>query len=528
MAVPRVHQKSFLAGTLAGAMHRALLWARDMAMIGWAAASALVAGLFLGLISGDPVLVWAGFLTAVALPILWYRPVWAVYTLVAGAVTFETFSLNYPDSLTDQTPFFKSFSSMGSPVSIPVTPAELLMVGGLLVLGLRRMARREKPLEGGTLGWTIAIFSVTVLMGYLYGIGTGGDANVATWEIRPLMYLLPAYLLAFNLARSRRQIRLVFWLFLGAVVFKGILGSWRYLVTLGADLSRISSLSSHNSLLAHEESLFFALFFVFILVMWLVRGGRDQAAFAAILSPPVLLAFLANQRRVGILALMVGTLIAGLLVYVLVQHRRKLIGTMTLLGAAVLPIYLVTQAGGDTLLAEPARAMVSIVQPAERDQSSNQYRAVETLNLQYNIRSNPIIGQGFGKPIIWYRPIPDLSELFVFWEYIPHNTLLWLWLRAGFLGFVAFWFMIGRFIVESAMVARSQRGDPYLQAIPILSIAAIFGWLAMAALDQGLVDFRSITIVGIFMGLVARLSAGCDAPEKPSPRPDTEIITSRE
>ena len=518
------HRKFSLASGLDVAWSRGPAWGRAFLITLGVSLAALGAGAVLGLASNYPVLVWGVFLTAVALPVLWFRPAWAVYGLVLGAATFESFSLNFPDSLTDQIPFFKSYASMGSPVPVPISPAELLLGAGLLVLMLRRIAQRERPLEGGPLVWAIGAFLLTVLLGFVYGIATGGTAWIALWEIRPITYLLPAYLLAFNLVRTDKQIKLVFWLFLGAVALKGLIGTWRYLFTLEADLTRIAALSSHNSLLAHEESLFFALFFTFILVMWLVQGGRNQVGFALLLSPPVLLSFLANQRRTGVLTLLLGTLITGVLVYLLVRHRRKIIGSLAVIGAAVLPVYLMAQGGGGSLLAEPARAIASIYQPGERDLSSNLYRAVETEDLERNIRSSPILGQGYGKPISWHISLPDLSDTFAFWEYIPHNTLLWIWLRAGFLGFVAFWFMMGRFLVEATLAAKTQR-DPYLLGVAILAIAATLGWLAMAALDQGLVDFRSITILGTFMGLASRLSAQGASPEADSPPKSTDRIS---
>lgn len=495
---------------------------RGLLLVGGATAMAIFAGIVLGVASNYPVLVWGILVPMVVHPFLWLRPTWAVYGLVIGATIFESFGLNYPDSLTDRLPFFKSFNSMGSPIPFPVTPAELLIFAGLLMVILQRMANRERPLATGPLFWAIGVYSLAVLIGFFHGIGTGGALRPAIWEIRPLMYLLPAYLLAFNLMRTHKQINLVFWLFLGAVAFKGILGSWRYLVTLGGDLARIEGITSHNSLLAHEESLFFALFFVFIIVMWLVRSGGNQLRFAVALSPPVLLAFLANQRRVGTLALLVGALVVCLLAYHLVQHRQKLVRSLALVAAATVPIYVALQGSGGTLLAEPARAIASIYSPDERDLSSNLYRSVETGNLQRNILASPLLGHGYGKPIIWYEPLPDLSDLFIFWEYIPHNTLLWVWMRTGFLGFVVFWFMIGRFLVEALMVARSQR-SPYIQGIAIWSVAATLGWLAMGALDQGLVDFRSTILLGVVMGLVSRLSTQAEPQDSTNSSKGPEI-----
>lgn len=501
------------------AMYRRILLAVAATFI------ALCLGVALGVFSDNPALVLAAFVPVALAPLLWFRPVWAVYVLVVGAASIETFNLHFPDSLTDRMPFFRSFSSLGGPIPLPMTPAELLMGTALLILMLQRMANRERPLEGGPLFWAIGCYALTVLFGFIYGVGTGGNITAALWEMRAQMYLFPVYLLVFNLVRTENQIKLVFWLFLGAVAIKGILGSWRYLVTLGGDLSKVAVLSDHNSLLAHEESLFFALFFVFILVIWLVRGDRSQLRFGLLLSPPVLLAFLANQRRAGTLAFLLGALVVTLLIYLLVQHRRRLIRSLAILGAAILPIYVVLLGGSNNLLAEPAVAIASMYQPDEKDEASNEYRVTENLNLQYNIMDSPILGRGYGKPIVWYIPLPDLSSIFGLWEFIPHNTLLWLWMRTGFLGFAIFWFMIGRFIVQASLVAKSQK-DPYFLGIAIMSIATTLAWLAVGAVDQGLIDFRSTILLGTLMGLVSRISVrGLDQGPLSKPRERPEIIS---
>ena len=53
--------------------------------------------------------------------------------------------------------------------------------------------------------------------------------------------------------------------------------------------------------------------------------------------------------------------------------------------------------------------------------------------------------------------MPDIS-FFEFWEYIPHNNVLWIWIKIGFFGFVAMLFMFGRGV---QLGARSVDPDPH-------------------------------------------------------------------
>ncbi len=89
-------------------------------------------------------------------------------------------------------------------------------------------------------------------------------------------------------------------------------------------------------------------------------------------------------------------------------------------------------------IAFPAQAVKTVVAPdslGAADQSSDQYRDIENYNLNYTIRADPIAGQGFGRPFLRPIPLADIS-VFELNAYLPHNSLLWIWIKMGFLGFV--------------------------------------------------------------------------------------------
>ncbi len=43
-------------------------------------------------------------------------------------------------------------------------------------------------------------------------------------------------------------------------------------------------------------------------------------------------------------------------------------------------------------------------------------------------------------------PLPDISS-FEFHEYLPHNSLLWVWIKTGFFGFVSLLYVLARAIM---------------------------------------------------------------------------------
>jgi hypothetical protein len=462
---------------------------------------------------GDSVGVLAAFvLVAIGVPLLLWRPIGVVYTLGAGAVLFETYQLRYPDSLTDTVPFFRAVDSVGG-LPIALNVAELLMFGTLGLIMANRLLHLRPPLSVGRLWVPMAAFGFVLMFGVVHGMSTGGDLNIIAYEIRGLLYLILGYLLVVNLVKSSAQVKGLFWVLLLGIAFKGVLGSWRYAVTLNGDLSRTSILSTTNSLMAHEESYMFAFFLAFIAVAWLLRAHRTQLLFALALVLPVALSFLANQRRASVLVLLLALLLIAALVYVTTRWRRGLIAVVAIACLVVMPLYVVSLSDAEGLIAEPASAFASVYRPDERDQSSNRYRDLENENLRLNIASHPLIGDGFGKPIPLFVPVPDLSEIASLWAFIPHNTVLWVWHRLGFIGFVAFWFLAGRLIIAGFHAAKSFN-DGYFKLVAVMSVVAFAGWIVLGLLDQGLTSFRPSLVVGLMAGMLSVMHGLDPSPQK--------------
>ena len=93
---------------------------------------------------------------------------------------------------------------------------------------------------------------------------------------------------------------------------------------MGGDLDNVQIMSRNsNSILAHEESYLFALFLVFALILFLVRGQRPQVWFAVITAGPIIIAMLANERRTGMIVLLMGVIMAVSFTYLFDKGRRR-------------------------------------------------------------------------------------------------------------------------------------------------------------------------------------------------------------
>ena len=103
-----------------------------------------------------------------------------------------------------------------------------------------------------------------------------------------------------------------------------------------------------------------------------------------------------------------------------------------------------------------AIAIKSVIAPgalSKEDESSDLYRRIENYDLVYTAHAKPLTGVGFGKPFYRPVPLPDIS-FDVFYQYIPHNSILWIWLKTGYLGFVAL-----LFVIAATLARRHPRRD---------------------------------------------------------------------
>ena len=103
-------------------------------------------------------------------------------------------------------------------------------------------------------------------------------------------------------------------------------------------------------------------------------------------------------------------------------------------------------------------------------------------------------------------PLPDIS-FFEFWEYIPHNSVLWIWIKMGFFGFVAMLFLfaravqLGRSVGDRGAHARAGRRSC------VTGVAYVVMFLVFAYVDIAW-DARSTVFLGVRLRPVRRLRGG--------------------
>ena len=91
-------------------------------------------------------------------------------------------------------------------------------------------------------------------------------------------------------------------------------------------------------------------------------------------------------------------------------------------------------------------------------------------------------------------------------DWIPHNEILWIWLKMGTVGFVIFWLFIGTAIVQGSLILRKLR-DPYFQALAATILAFILMQVIIAYADLQLTFYRNMIYLGVMLGVLVRLEA---------------------
>ena len=437
-------------------------------------------------------------LVGIALPVmLWRRPQLGPVMILGAGLLIEQFPVNLQNNgatalanvpITNTVPLFHGLGSFH------LEPADLLLIVVLLVYLLRSSGDESRwwPRSHVTFGMVGLVLAL--LIGEAVGLSHHGQLRESFTELRPFFYLVFTYVLTSVLIRTHSAVQAMLWTIVGAEAIKSIQALYLFAVT--------RSFHPHpESLLAHEEAMFFSLFFFMVLGLWLFGLRGRLRTVATSLLPLVFAADLVNDRRTAWLILAFGLIVMLVVTYVVRPDRRRLIrriaGVIAVLSAVYFPAF--WNCSGS--LGQPASGLRSAIgQPDARDVLSDDYRVQENANLELNLKNAGPLGVGFGVQIIYALPMPGLvDKVDPAILYVPHNGVLYILMRMGLIGGVAFWALVGAAIIAGCRLARCP--DPRLAMIGALSAAVVFGWTLEGATDQGFVLSRVTFTVGCMLGL---------------------------
>lgn len=433
--------------------------------------------------SGIAMLVLIGSIIAAMI-----RPVCGLYAIV--------FFTLVGDSETSQWfPFVKNMSSAESLLYVAnplvISPLEML-VGVTFVMWLIDVLADRRRIITVNLVWATAAFTVFVALGFMYGISNGGDIRIALFEGRALFLLLPVFVLILNLC-DERHVRALTWTAFVAIVINALL-ALLYLFTLPRAQAQV-----REALGEHSASTHFNAVIILALAFYLYRGGtRIQRNTLLIMLLPVLVTYAIAQRRAAVAGLVVA--IALMMLSLFWRNKRTF--------SVVVPLTVFLGLGytgafwnSTSTAGFPAQAVKSVIAPdsvSEEDRSSDVYREIESFDLNYTIRNAPLFGMGFGRPFMRPYPLPDIS-FFEFHEYIPHNSVLWVWVKTGFGGIGAFFAMIA-IAVRAAARSIATDPDPTSASYRMLGAGYVVSFVLFAYVDIAF-DPRTMVFLALAFAL---------------------------
>jgi hypothetical protein len=376
------------------------------------------------------------------------------------------------------------------------SPLELLLV---LICGVwlaRGIASGRMEFRGGRLFWPMLLFFAALVFGMVRGPLGGGSLYTAFWEGRFLFYVVICYFLAANIIRTRRHVAMLTTLTVLATGLFAIEGVYRRLVLI--DTGQLGTV--REAYYSHEDVIFLGTAILVVLAQQVFGAARGRRLLGLLLTSAVIFTLLASERRAGYIALLVAFLAFSIVLLVTHQKAFFFLAIPLLIGFAVyLPLF-----WNDTSMAgQPARAIRSLYDPDPRDASSNLARDIEKVNVRATIASNPLMGVGFGQEYLIVVPGPDIS-FWPLWRYETHANILWVWLKTGAFGFIAFWVLMGTAIAQASYFARTLH-EPETRIFALLVLAGIITTLIFCYVDLGLSSGRVCVFLGTIMGTLAVL-----------------------
>jgi hypothetical protein len=391
-------------------------------------------------------------------------------------------------------------STTGLP--IPLTPIELLIAVAVAAALVSEAIAPSYPVNGPRElaarlrgGWPVLLFSIALLAGLIRGAFGGGDMYIAMWEVRYLLYVPACYLIARAALRTPRHVAGLLRVGLGAAILFAIEGAYRRVALIDTGQLGVISEFAYE----HEDALFLVIFLLLSLSAFVFGAFRRVRLIGLLFAPLMVFTLLATERRAGIIVLLVGIIVIAVTT-LFVRRKTFIIASLPVVMITGLYLGVFWNAGG--ILGQPARAIKSLYAPDARDAQSNFYRALETMNLDVTIHSDPLLGVGFGRPFIMAAALPDLSAWWPFFRYETHNNVLWVWLKTGAIGYVLFWVMIGGAVSRAAFAAKRLL-DPTLRCAALFCLVAIVGTVVLSYVDLGLVSGRVTAMLGTSLGILS-------------------------
>lgn len=350
-------------------------------------------------------------------------------------------------------PFVKNLSSRESisylADAVTVSPLDLVLASGATISLLRHYSHHRTLLAASPMTRPVMVFTLFVVYGFYRGLSSGADPRIVVLIGRPMLYIALTFIIVTNECRSQQHRNRVLIAIIVGVVIQSMLSINYYNGLDSARRAGLASLNEHGSSLGHG-------LVIVALVTAAAFGSQRWSHRLGLVAAmvPVGYVVIIGQRRAGIAALAVaGAATAALMFW----RESKRFAAIVPIVSVFLAGYLAAFWNSTSSAAFPAQAIKNVIAPGQAnaaDRQSDLYRQMETWDLNFTIRSNPLRGIGIGQPFLRPIPLPNL-DFFELNAYQPHNQVLWVWIALGFGGFVAMLYLFGKALMLGTERARS-------------------------------------------------------------------------
>jgi hypothetical protein len=355
--------------------------------------------------------------------------------------------------------------------------------------------RLAQPLRAASL-----VFVATLAFLGVAGLARGGSLDAAYWQTRQLAYLPVLVWLCAAALKDARDWRRFAYLILSAAVIKSLVGLYfRFFVALPRGI--LSPV-----ILSHAETLLLCLSVTLLVARWVEHPDRFALRRCLFLVPLFLVVIWLNNRRLAYVGL--GTSLTMVWILGRWNRAKRAVARLSLLAIPVVVLYVVVGWESPAAAFKPVAAVRTLVSPDERAEdaadSSTRWRDIENFNLSQTVLENPI-GTGLGQPYLEVEKGPDISRDFSLYRYIPHNSVLWMLMVGGPLGFLLLWslFLTGLFLAaRSHHLART----PLQRCAAAVSLCAQVLFLVQAWGDMGTQSWSCAWLMAAALASAGRLA----------------------
>lgn len=330
-----------------------------------------------------------------------------------------------------------------------------------------------------------------------------GDADVASslWQMQRVVYLPLVFFVFHTALRGRADRVALFALFVTAACAKAALAIYLRL-TLDPPVGEVTLPYATT----HADSMLFAGATSAILAAVLERFDRARVRLALFALPLLIGGMVANHRR-----LVWVEIAAALLVLWWVTPRTALSRALARVSVLLSPVavaYVVLGWGSSSGIFSPVAVVRSVID--SKADPSTMWRDWENYDIFYTFRQSPLVGSGYGHPYIELVKLPDISQSYSLYRFIPHNAVLGLWAYGGLVGFAALWTML---TVGLFLAVRSYRfstcGDDRVAALSATAVIVVY--LVHCYGDMGLGTWTSVFTVAPAFAIASHLAVATRA-----------------